>query len=128
MRNLWSSAIWMIAFVVIPVLMSCSDNDDKKESGSESALVGTWYYYYEEGYDVYAFHANGTGVCSENTYDSPNDTWTITYAFDAVAKTLVIHEDDEPAEDVDIYQIVELNDSFLILKDSDGDIYKFVKK
>lgn len=95
-------------------------------------LIGTWVEHYEGGYDLYTFNYDGTGIGSEYHNELEKDSWTFTYTYDLLTKRLAIHEDEGGLSDIKYYQIIELNDTNLVMarirEGVLGDTWTFTKK
>lgn len=94
-------------------------------------LIGTWIEHYEGGYDLYTFNYDGTGIGSEY-HELGKDSWTFTYTYDLLTKRLAIHEDEGELSDIKYYQIIELNDTNLVMarirEGVLGDTWTFTRK
>ena len=95
-------------------------------------LIGTWVEHYEGGYDLYTFNYDGTGIGSEYHNELEKDSWTFTYTYDLLTKRLAIHEDEGGLSDIKYYQIIELNDTNLVMarirEGVLGDTWTFTRK
>lgn len=113
-------ALLMVSALFSITLVSCSSDDD--DNGVPSELIGRW-----EGennkYNFYAYEFNKDGKgYAEDWFDDKGvkrERWAITYTYNESKKILTIY-DAEDGEVDDIYTVIELTYSKMILLDNEG--------
>ena len=123
MKNLKFLSFMLFAIMSVS-LISCGDDD---EIGGRDTLVGKWQCTWSEGYEKYAnnpeyndewneegdftvtFNEDGTVVADAGKWKLEGDKLTIIYAYD------------DDSEDNEVYTVLKLTDSELILESSEKD-------
>lgn len=111
---LWTAAIMSVAFT------SCSkDDDDDKDEKEESLIIGTWRDSADEEWDEYTFKKDG----SFTSQDSWGYDETGTYIYEHPNLKLRYEEGD-----VELYRVISISSSKLVLQDEDYDIFTYTKR
>lgn len=126
MKQIYNLIVGALVMLLCMNLANCSDDNDSDKNAKSTALVGTWKCSYEDGYDLWIFKADGTGVFSEVATHGGSDTWTITYQYDTSSQTLITREDDDP-DDINIFNVISIDADMLIIKDEYEDVWIFNK-
>ena len=115
----------MLCLVASMTFAACGD-DDKDEPGDNGAsngasIVGEWEYEYDGYYLGYIFNSDGTfGYEEVEEFTNECDYGYGTYEYSG--NTLILFESDEP-NDPNVYAVLSLTASRLVLEDEYGDRY-----